>query len=239
MNHSAQIACVFKGDAVKKQHDDRTDAVEVEGVETLSVFRDIVVQAPLSIWASLGADDGYKIVAWNGGAEAIYGHSREEAIGKNYLDLFISDEEREQSAADCDEIIGEGRVFENFLATDEASDGSVRVMLTNCFRVMDPITGKYIQVEVALDVSDEGLFSEEERRHRELRELAFAKKQLRRDLQAGTEINDLRLKITRLSRQLHEAGKVLSYIERSSLKVDDFTRDEINRLVQSISRNIG
>lgn len=206
--------------------------------DEFSIYKDIIFQAPLSIWASLGADDDYRIVSWNSGAERIYGHSASEAIGKNYLDLFISEEEREQSAADCDEIIDEGRVFENFLATDTASDGSVRVMLTNCFRVRDPRRQKYLQVEVALDVSDEGLFSEEERRHRELRELALAKRQARRELKAGTEINDLRLKITRLSRLLHEAGKVLSYIERSNLKVDDFTRDEINRLVQSISRNL-
>jgi len=212
---------------------------EAEVLKELSVYRDIVMQAPLSIWASLGADDNYEIVAWNQGAEEIYGHMAKEAIGRNYLDLFISEEEREQSAADCDKILNEGQVFENFLATDKASDGSVRVMLTNCFRINDPRTSKHLQVEVALDVSDEGLFSEEERRHRELRELAFAKKQARRELQAGTEISDLRLKISRLTRLLLESGKVLSYIERANIAVDEYTRDEIIRLVHSISRNIG
>lgn len=204
----------------------------------LTVYREIVQQAPLSIWASLGVEDDYKLVAWNDGAAEVYGHSADYAIGKNYLDLIISDLEREDSASDCGQIISEGRVYRNFLATDEASDGSERVMLTNCFRVFHPVLGKHLQVEIALDVSEADLFSDEERRHRELREIASVKKQTRRQLEAGTEINDLKLKISRLTRVLHETGKMLSYVERSGIGLNEITREDIDRLIKRVDRNI-
>ena len=118
------------------------------------LFLDIVEQAPFSMWASKCIAGNYEIVLWNRGAAEIYQFSKEEAIGSNYLTLFVSDEERVQSAIDCDKIIEEGEVFRNFLAYDEAKDGTRRAVLTNCFRIWDEDEGECLQAEMALLVPE-------------------------------------------------------------------------------------
>jgi hypothetical protein len=119
--------------------------------------------APVSIWA---CDSEYRIVLWNAGAAATYGYSRDEALGANYLDLFVKDDQREESQADTDAVIEKGAVFLCFIANDYAkepsglpeqsststTDAPDRWLLTNCFQVTDD-EGRPLQVEIAVDIS--------------------------------------------------------------------------------------
>ena len=50
----------------------------------------ILNKSPFTIWAS---DRDYKITLWEGQCEALYGYSREFAIGKDYVSLFVAPDE--------------------------------------------------------------------------------------------------------------------------------------------------
>lgn len=127
----------------------------------------IINRAPLTIWA---CDRHFKIVLWSGECEQIYGCSEERALGVNYLELFVDPPEREVSREDCIRIIDEDVVQRNFIAHDRAQDGSRRTMLGHCFRVFDEDSGKYLQAEVALEISDLQLRIDE---HHTLREVGI------------------------------------------------------------------
>lgn len=124
--------------------------------------------APVSMWA---CDKDYKIVLWNSGAEAIYGVKKIDAIGRNYLTLFVDAAERAQSKVDCDRVINEGWTQYNCLAYDSGPTGRRRHMLTNVFRICHPLTGDHLQAEIGVEISDLGLKNDE---HRQLREVGVA-----------------------------------------------------------------
>jgi len=129
----------------------------------------IIDKAPFTMWA---CNRNFEIVLWAGACEEIYGYSREEAIGKNYLDLFVDKPEREESEKDCIEIIEEDKRQTNCFAFDYAKNKDKRNMLTNCFRVHDEFNDRLLQAEVAFEISDI-----EKRRefHRIVREKGLAK----------------------------------------------------------------
>jgi hypothetical protein len=111
----------------------------------LSILKD----APYSMWA---CDRNFKIVIWTGNCERMYNISEKDAIGKNYLELFVDEYERDQSKIDCLRIIDKNYRQRNFLATDKKGDGSDVTVLTNCYRVYDEETNDYLQAEVGLDM---------------------------------------------------------------------------------------
>lgn len=111
----------------------------------------ILDQIPFTMWA---CDRDFKIILWTCDTERIYGHNEMEAIGKNYLELFVDQYEREQSKIDCIKIIEGNLVQKNFIATDHSKDGRRPMLATNCFRIWDEETQDYLQAEVSLDISD-------------------------------------------------------------------------------------
>jgi len=186
----------------------------------------IIDHAPFSIWASQGKNGNYKIVLWNNGAEKIYGFSKDEAIGQNYLDLFISDEERADSAKDCESIISEGKVFKHFLAEDIAQDGTKRTIVTNCFRIWDSIEQQYLQVEIGLDISE--LEKSKEENHT-LREFAFK-------LQAAKEklikfLERLRAVTTSITSSLHEEEGLVNVLRLIVNSVDVLINQETTSVI--------
>jgi len=130
----------------------------------------LVEEAHVSIWA---ADINFRIVLWNSGAEQIYGVQRSEALGKNYLELFVDEYEREQSRLDCLQIIRNGYRQNNCLAYDHSDAHAQKYMLTNCFRITDPQTGEAYQAEIGVEISDLGLKDKE---HRTLREVGIERR---------------------------------------------------------------
>lgn len=155
----------------------------------------LCMQAHVSMWA---CDEELRIVLWNRGAEDIYGYPAEAVIGERYLELFVDEDEREDSQADTESTIATGVRFKNFLAYDRDPKGRVRYMLTNCFRVTDPDTGKHFAAEVGVEISDLELRKDE---HRTLRELGIARREAKRN-----EVQRLRdeiiFRIGRLSDEL-------------------------------------
>jgi PAS domain S-box-containing protein len=112
-----------------------------------SLFR----ESHVSIWA---CDADYRIVLWNNGAAETYGRTADSVIGKRYDELFIDEAERQQSLEDCRAIIENGTRYENFLATDHDARGNERQMLTNCYRITDPLTGQHYQAEIGVEIAD-------------------------------------------------------------------------------------
>lgn len=136
----------------------------------------MVDHAPFTFWA---ADKNFKIVLWSQTCEKEYGIPERLALGRDYVDLFVDEPERQQSREDCIRIIDEGTPFRNFLAYDVARNGSRRTMLTNCFRIWDEESKQYLQAEIGLEISDLELRKDE---HRTLREAGVARLQQEKKL---------------------------------------------------------
>lgn len=117
----------------------------------IEVFRN----APVSIWA---CDREFKVVLWSKGSMDIYGRSPDEMVGAQYFEKFVDPLEEEQSKEDCIRIIDHNTPHRNFIATDHCgSPGdaeATRLMLTNCFRIVDPVTKIPYQAEIGVDISD-------------------------------------------------------------------------------------
>jgi ABC-type lipoprotein export system ATPase subunit len=118
----------------------------------------------------------------------------------------------EQSREDCIRIIDKDVVFRNFLAYDQSAKGTRQTMLTNCFRVWDDERQEYLQVEVALEISDLQLRIDE---HRTLREVGVAR------LEQQKKILDLR-KSEQLSRLATSYSTRLRGIDQEQHRLDEY-----------------
>ncbi len=114
---------------------------------------EILEHAPIAVWAASGGEHDYAIRIWNSGAERLYGYSHDEAIGANYLDLFVNELERDQAIADHERTILQRKTYRN-LARDVTADGSERLILTQGFPLWDPRTSEYLQAEIGTDVTE-------------------------------------------------------------------------------------
>lgn len=117
------------------------------------LLMEILEHAPIAVWAASGCEHDYAIRIWNAGAERLYGYSHAEAIGANYLDLFVNALEREQAIADHESTIRNRQTYRN-LARDVTADGSERLILTQGFPLLDPRNGEYLQAEIGTDVTE-------------------------------------------------------------------------------------
>jgi len=124
----------------------------------------IIDKAPFTLWA---CDKDFKIRLWACQCENMYGYSKEEAIGNNYLSMFVAADEQPASKTDCLDIIENGTPFYNCVAQDEGRKGK-RSIITNCFRVRDVETDEFLQAEIGLDISN--LDSEKEKYDKVIRE---------------------------------------------------------------------
>lgn len=106
----------------------------------------ILDKSPFTIWAS---DRNCIIKLWEGKCEALYGYSKKQAIGKDYVDLFVSENEKVAARKDQLSIIDDNAVFHN-IANDEGKHGNTLRLITNCFRIKDPITNEYWNAEMGL-----------------------------------------------------------------------------------------
>lgn len=106
---------------------------------------------PLPVWA---ARRDSLICHWNEYAQRTYGHSAGHAMGKSYLSLFISEQDKAQSQQDLLDIIDgvEGREHFN-MADDFDKDKRLVHVLTCCFPVFDLRSSEVVQAEISFDTS--------------------------------------------------------------------------------------
>jgi PAS domain S-box-containing protein len=106
----------------------------------------ILDNSPFTVWAS---DRNCIIKLWMGQCESLYGFSSKEVIGKNFVDLFVAEDEKVAARRDQIEIIDSDAVFHN-IANDIGKNGNTLQLVTNCCRVKDPISGEYWNAEMGL-----------------------------------------------------------------------------------------
>ena len=112
---------------------------------------EILKKVPFTMWA---CDREFKIILWTCGSAFVYKYNKKEAIGKNYLELFVDPLEIEHSKKDCIEIIEDDMKQVDFIAIDLSKNGGRPMLATNCFRIWDEVTQDYLQAEVSLDITN-------------------------------------------------------------------------------------
>ncbi|MDC3954383.1 PAS domain S-box protein [Polyangium jinanense] len=124
-----------------------TDAARCDGEAR---FRSLV-NAVKSVVVIIGED--HTILEWNSEAERLYGWSRDEILGKNYLEWFVPAEARAAVAVDMRKVLGgeETRGFENPITS---RDGTVRVLQWNVGRLRDGEGRAIAVVASGIDITD-------------------------------------------------------------------------------------
>lgn len=107
---------------------------------------EILDNSPFTVWAS---DRNCIIKLWMGQCEALYGFSSKEVVGKDYVDLFVAEDEKVAARRDQKAIIDDGVVFHN-IANDVGKNGNTLQLVTNCRRIKDPVSGEYWNAEMGL-----------------------------------------------------------------------------------------
>jgi PAS domain S-box-containing protein len=129
-------------------------------------FRSLV-QTAVSVILSLSPD--HRIVEFNPEAERLYGRKREDVLGKDYLELFIPEEERDAVAADMKKVLA-GEPTKGFENEVIAHDGSEHVLIWNVNRLLDSKGQPKGIIAVGQDITDrkrmEGALRESEEKYR-------------------------------------------------------------------------
>ncbi len=101
----------------------------------------------------LGLTPDGKIMEWNPEAERVYGISRSEILGKRYIDLFISDSERDGVKTNIQQVLTgtSTRGFENSIMRH---DGQLRNISWNVDRLLDEKEMPIGIIAVGQDISE-------------------------------------------------------------------------------------
>jgi PAS domain S-box-containing protein len=105
---------------------------------------------PMPVWA---CDRNCRIVFWNDAATRLYGYLATEAVGKDFVELFVNVPEREKARVDCADIIDNNRPIRN-MADDIDKHGTTRTLVTQCFPLYNVQGHAGLQVEVSYEVQD-------------------------------------------------------------------------------------
>lgn len=106
----------------------------------------ILDNSPFTIW---GSDRECIIRFWAGQCETLYGYDKSSAIGKDFVDLFVAEDEQKAAREDQLKIIDNGEVFHN-IANDHAKNGNTLRLLTNCWRMKAQDSDEYLNIEMGL-----------------------------------------------------------------------------------------
>jgi PAS domain S-box-containing protein len=126
-------------------------ARELSDTELGRLYHLAVVEAPVSVWA---CDRNWEIKFWNSGAEKIYNTRKEDVIGKSFLELFVSDKDREQAIADIKRVFN-GEIIQGYVAEDVLPDGTTKTIYTTVYPLFDENGSVYLQAEIGLDITEQ------------------------------------------------------------------------------------
>lgn len=96
----------------------------------------------------------YRIVEWNPAAERIYGWSRAEVRGQNYVEWFLPESAQAGVSGEIRRIIAGGDDAENFENAVITRDGSERLLLWNATRLIDSKGVAWAIVAIGQDITD-------------------------------------------------------------------------------------
>lgn len=114
-------------------------------VEDQIVLR-IIDELPFSLWAS---DENCIITFWTDKAASLYGYTKKQALGKDFVKLFVDPDEQPQARIDQKKITDEGEQFHN-IAHDRGKNGNILNLMTFCSRIYDPKTNKPWNAEMGI-----------------------------------------------------------------------------------------
>jgi signal transduction histidine kinase/PAS domain-containing protein len=134
-------------DKFRKEVRSRFTEVEID------LILELISRIPVAIWAASGGQHNYSVQLWSPGAELLYGFSKGEILGKNYIDTFVNPLERRQAIADHKTLEDNQRPYRN-LARDQREDKTTRLMLTQGIALWHPVLQHYLQGEVTVDATD-------------------------------------------------------------------------------------
>jgi PAS domain S-box-containing protein len=98
-----------------------------------SLFRSVVETAGSAI---VGLDRQGRVFEWNREAEALYGVSREEALGQPYAESFVTERHRDQLQRGISNILA-GRPLRNFVGIVKSRSGARSTVLWNITPLRD------------------------------------------------------------------------------------------------------
>jgi PAS domain S-box-containing protein len=129
--------------------------LEVFGTSGVDLMDRFLARAGVAMWAADDQEHGFAIVYWNQGAETIYGYPAHEVLGKSYIDLFVSEDEKPRAISDHRHVIEHPNLstFWQRTANDVTSEGRVLPVLYSSFAVFAPRLGRHLFVEVDVDIT--------------------------------------------------------------------------------------
>jgi PAS domain S-box-containing protein len=134
---------------------------------------------PMPVWA---CDRNCRIVFWNDAAARLYGYPAEEAIGKDFVDLYVNEPERAKARIDVVDIIDNNKPIKN-MANDIDKHGNTRKLVTQCFALYNVGGHSGLQAEISYEVQDiERLQEELMRMQEEHRRARMESEELQRKL---------------------------------------------------------
>jgi len=106
----------------------------------------IIDASPFTIWTS---DRNCIIKYWGETCERLYGYKKTAVEGRDYIPLFVDEDEAPKARLDQIEIINNGKSYHN-IANDITNDGRILTLITNCFRIYDINTEEPLNAEMGM-----------------------------------------------------------------------------------------
>ncbi|MEN8185274.1 MAG: PAS domain S-box protein, partial [Myxococcota bacterium] len=155
----AAVLAVLQNLAVQERMREASKSTKRERRESERRFRSL---ADLSNLVVLILDRANRVVEWNRTAEAIYGWTREEALGRDYLETFLPEEVRPAVQEEITRILAGGQAhgYENPVLTRQGE----RILRWNVTGLVEDDGQAYGILCLAEDVTDERRQREEQDR---------------------------------------------------------------------------
>lgn len=119
----------------------------------IDLILELISRVPVAVWAASGKQHDFAVQLWSPGAEKLYGFSKQDVFGKNYIEKFVNRLERRQAILDH-ETLEDTRLPYRNLARDQRSDKTSRLMLTQGIALWHPVLRHYLQGEITVDATD-------------------------------------------------------------------------------------
>ena len=147
-----QIASLTNRDGLTEKEFRQAVRAQFTDVE-IDLILELISRVPVAIWAASGEAHDFAVRLWSPGAEQLYGLSRDDILGQNYIQKFVNRLERRQAIADH-KTLEESRSPYRNLARDQRGDKTTRLMLTQGIALWHPVLKHYLQGEVTVDATD-------------------------------------------------------------------------------------